>query len=317
MSNRLAVIDLGTNTFHLLIVEKSGNRFSTIHQERIAAKLGAGGINENILTEEAILRALNALREFKKKIDSFNVMKTFCFGTSAIRNANNKNELCQRILSETGIEVNVISGDEEAELIYKGVASAIPLENQPNLIVDIGGGSVEFIIANDKKIFWKQSFEIGGQRLIEKFTPHDPIKEDEIELLNSYVIEQLNSLFEALKKYNPSTLVGSSGSFDTLSEIYSHQKGIEYVPENPETPFTIEAFYSIHELLISKNRSQRMQIPGMVELRVDMIVVGSCLIKGLLDSHSFQTIRVSTYSLKEGVLAILASGHTLQATSGE
>ncbi len=317
MSNRLAIIDLGTNTFHLLIVEKLEGRFITIHQERIAAKVGVGGINQNIITEAAIVRALNALREFKLKLDSFDVVKTFCFGTSAIRNANNKKELCDRILLETGIEVNVISGDEEALLIYKGVASAIDLGKQSNLIVDIGGGSVEFIIANENEIFWKQSFEIGGQRLIEKFTPHDPITTDDINSLNHYFKEQLSSLLIALEKYNPSTLVGSSGSFDTLSEIYSHQNEIEYKPENPETPLTIETFYSIHQLLIGKSRSERMQIPGMIELRVDMIVVGSCLIKFLLDSYSFQTIRVSTYSLKEGVLAIMASGHTLQATSNE
>ena len=303
MSNKLAVIDLGTNTFHLLIVEKKDNHFHTIHQQRIAAKLGVGGINQNVITEAAMTRAVNALTEFKTKIDSLGAEKIFCFGTSAIRNASNKIELVERIKSQTAIEVKIISGDEEAMLIYKGVASAIDMGREPHLIVDIGGGSVEFIIANEAEIFWKHSFEIGGQRLIERFHPHDPITAEEIILLEEYFKEQLSILLKELKKYNPVSLLGSSGSFDTLSEIYCNNEEIPYHAESPETLLSIGAFYSIHHLLITKNRNERMQIPGMIELRVDMIVVGSCLIKFLLDNHDFDSIRVSTYSLKEGVLA--------------
>jgi len=302
MNNRLAVIDLGTNTFHLLIVERKDGQLVNIHQERIAAKLGAGGINQNLLTEPAIIRALNALAEFKNKLDAFGVQNVFCFGTSAVRNATNKQELIERIKSTTGIAVKVISGDEEAELIYKGVSAAIKMELEPNLIVDIGGGSVEFIIANRNEIFWKQSVEIGGQRLIEKFKPHDPIKEEEIRLLEEYFKEQLSELLEQLKIHKPTSLIGSSGSFYTISEIYCINEELPYHPESPETLLSIGAFYSIHQLLITKNREERMKIPGMIELRVDMIVVGSCLIKFLLDSYDFQSIRVSTFSLKEGVL---------------
>lgn len=302
MNNRLAVIDLGTNTFHLLIVEKKNNRPVTLHQERIAAKLGAGGINQNVITEAGIVRALNALTEFKMKMDSFSANQIFCFGTSAIRSANNKSELVERIKSKTGIEVKIISGDEEAELIYKGVSTAIKLDKEPSLIVDIGGGSVEFIIADENGILWKQSLEIGGQRLIEKFKPHDPITSEEINSLEAYFREQLTGLAEQLTIHKPICLVGSSGSFDTLSEIYCANEELPYNPESPETLFSIGAFYSIHQLLVTKNRDERMQIPGMIELRVDLIVVGSCLIKFLLDSYDFQSVRVSTYSLKEGVL---------------
>ncbi len=302
MSNRVAVIDLGTNTFHLLIAERKDNRLITIRQERIAVKLGAGGINQNVITEAGIVRALNALTEFKMKMDSFAINHIFCFGTSAIRSATNKSELIARIKSKTGIEVKVISGDEEAELIYKGVSTAIKLGQEPNLIVDIGGGSVEFIIANENRILWKQSIEMGGQRLIEKFKPHDPITSEEINSLEAYFKEQLTGLTEQLTIHKPMCLVGSSGSFDTLSEIYCANEELPYNPESPETLFSIGAFYSIHQLLITKNRDERMQIPGMIELRVDLIVVGSCLIKFLLDSYDFQSIRVSTYSLKEGVL---------------
>jgi exopolyphosphatase/guanosine-5'-triphosphate,3'-diphosphate pyrophosphatase len=106
-----------------------------------------------------------------------------------------------------------------------------------------------------------------------------------------------------LKKYNPTTLVGSSGTFDTLSEIHCIRQNLPYSEENSETPLAHESFYTIYKEFISKNRAERLSIPGMIEMRVDMIAVACCLIRFLLEQYSFQNLRVSTYSLKEGVLA--------------
>jgi exopolyphosphatase / guanosine-5'-triphosphate,3'-diphosphate pyrophosphatase len=173
-----------------------------------------------------------------------------------------------------------------------------------SLIVDIGGGSVEFIIANQREISWKQSFDVGAQRLLEKFHRHDPISPEEIASLEKFLEESLVPLFQQLQSYQPHVLVGSSGTFDTLSEIYCVRNNIPY-KETPETPLTLKAFGEIYAELISKNRADRMKIPGMIEMRVDMIVAASCLIKFLLDRFTFLQVRVSTYSLKEGVLASL------------
>lgn len=302
--NRVAIIDMGTNTFHLLVAEKKEQQFNILFQDRIATKIGRGGINGGFITAEGQQRALNALIIFKNKATELGVQKIIAFGTSALRNANNGLEIINSIHAKTGIEVKIISGEEEASLIYKGVRQAVKLGDQKSLIVDIGGGSVEFIIANDLEIFWKRSFEVGGQRLMEKFQHHDPILAEEVEIINQFLTEALDPLFQELRKHQPQTLVGSSGSFDTLSEIYCKQNNIEYANQS-ETPLTIKAFKQIHRDLIKKNRAQRMQIPGMIELRVDMIVVGGCLIDLLLRQYPYHTIRVSSYSLKEGVLATL------------
>jgi exopolyphosphatase / guanosine-5'-triphosphate,3'-diphosphate pyrophosphatase len=171
--------------------------------------------------------------------------------------------------------------------------------------MDIGGGSVEFIIGNEKEIFWSHSFEIGGQRLVEKFHKHDPILPTEIENLFQFFSSELTSLFDALKIYQPNQLIGSSGTFDTLSDIYCMRNNLP-LRDLPETPLTINAFEEIYEELLVKDRAARMQIQGMIELRVEMIVVACCLIKFLLSNYSFQQIRVSSYSLKEGVLASIA-----------
>jgi exopolyphosphatase/guanosine-5'-triphosphate,3'-diphosphate pyrophosphatase len=307
MSHRIAIIDMGTNTFNLLIAEASFKKYDIIHRQRIAVKIGMGGINRGLITPEAIERTLNAMKNFKSVADRLKANKIYAFGTSAMRNAKNREDITLKIKSTTGIDVSIISGDEEADLIYRGVSAAIDLGKEKSLIVDIGGGSVEFIIGNDTIIFWKQSFEIGGQRLLENFQHHDPILTEEINALNQHLKNSLPLLFEALRTHQPLMLVGSSGSFDTLSDIFCITNNIDKLPDASEIPLTIEGFYKIFGDLVSKNREQRLQIPGMIEMRVDMIVVACCLIKYLLESYSFKGIRVSTYSLQEGVMARLAN----------
>lgn len=304
VSQRLAIIDLGTNTFHLLVAELEGNHFKILYIEREAVKIGMGGINDGIITDAAIARALTTLRGFKDALTPFQPSRILAFGTSALRNAKNGGAVAEKIKQHTGIECKIISGDEEADYIYYGVRAAIKLGNEKSLIVDIGGGSVEFIIGNQNEIFWKRSFEIGGQRLLERFQKHDPISKEELEHLYHYLSENLKELFQALQQHPVKTLVGSSGTFDTLSDIYCIREGISQ-GNTPETPLTLSSFYEIYEQLLSKNRAERLQIPGMIELRVDMIVVACALIQFLLHEYPFENIRVSSYSLKEGVLASL------------
>lgn len=307
MTHKLAIIDMGTNTFHLLMAEWTGSQYQIIYREKLAVRTGQGGINKDIIQADAIERALTALKIFHSKVVEAGIEKTFAFATSALRNANNAQEVVNKIKETTGIDVTIISGDEEAELIYRGVKAAVPLGIEPLLIIDIGGGSVEFIIANENESFWKQSFEIGGQRLLEKFQKADPITNFEIGLLDSYFNETLGDLFEAITQYNPTTLVGSSGTFDTLSDIHCIKNHIPKNENDPETPLTIESFYEIYQELILKNRTERMLIPGMIELRVDMIVVAVCLIRFIIEKHPFRNIRVSSYALKEGVLSSLSA----------
>jgi exopolyphosphatase/guanosine-5'-triphosphate,3'-diphosphate pyrophosphatase len=307
MDKKVAVIDLGTNTFHLLLAEWDGRRYRIIRRESVAAKIGVGGITRGIIVEEGISRALEALKIFKAIIEEESIGRILAFGTSAFRNAQNGKAVAAQILQQTGIEVNIISGDQEADYIYKGIREAIPLGEETSLIIDIGGGSVEFIIGNSHEVFWKHSFEIGGQRLLERFHQRDPIPPEEVKKLNDYLSDALEPLLEQIGKWKPSVLIGSSGTFDTLSDIHCARYGLLQQPDAPETPLTLPSFYETFALLLVKDRAGRLLIPGMIEMRVDMIVVACCLVKFLLDHHTFGSIRVSSYSLKEGVLASLQS----------
>ncbi|HEX5169899.1 MAG TPA: exopolyphosphatase [Cyclobacteriaceae bacterium] len=309
--SRIAIIDLGTNTFHLLIADVSESGYHIIHRDRLAVKIGMGGINRGYITESGMQRAMVALQSFRNTIDEMRAQKVYAFGTSALRNAKNRIEVVDKVKAVTGIDVNIISGDQEAEFIYYGVKSAVGLGQEISMIMDIGGGSVEFIIANSETIFWKGSFEIGAQRLLEKFQHHDPIQQNDIEALDKFLYNSLSPLHEVLKSFHPTVLVGSSGTFDTLSDIFCARHHILKTPDEVETPLTIEGFYDIYRELLVKDREARMLIPGMIEMRVDMIVVACCLIKHILESHPFTRIRVSTYSLKEGVLSWLGKAVTV------
>lgn len=304
---------MGTNTFHLLIADINESGYTIIHRDRSAVKVGKGGINHGYITEVGLNRAIVAMRAFKNIADRMAVENIYAFGTSALRNARNCDDVLEKIKAGSGITCSIISGHMEATYIYEGVKSSMEIGTERSLIVDIGGGSVECILGNNERIFWKESFEIGAQRLLEQFQKNDPITPAEIGALNEYFEQKLNPLFGAMDQYPTSILIGASGTFDTLSDIFCFRHNIAKHNDATETPLALQEFYEIHEELIKKNRAERMSIPGMIEMRVDMIVVASCLVKYILSKHSFDRIRVSAYSLKEGVLASFIKPKSIEA----
>ncbi len=302
--HNVAIVDMGTNTFHLLIAEIK-SKPKILQRAREAVKIGKGGINKNVITEEGFARAMDALKKFKDIIDQHGVRKTLAFGTSAVRNASNGNQFIEEIREKIGFDARIIDGNEEADLIYRGVRAALELGKENSLIVDIGGGSCEFIIGNQDGVQWKRSFEIGGQRLLEEFQKTDPIDPKDVVRLEGFLKEQLEPLKEQLHHFKPSTLVGVSGTFDTLSEMFCHRNDLPYYADDSETPFDIESFPAIFADLLKNDRAGRLALPGMIEMRVDMIVVACVLVDVILHLNHFKNVRVSTYSLKEGVLASL------------
>uniref|UniRef100_UPI0040470F08 Ppx/GppA phosphatase family protein n=1 Tax=Algoriphagus sp. TaxID=1872435 RepID=UPI0040470F08 len=197
-------------------------------------------------------------------------------------NATNGPDFVNRVREQLGIQIHVISGDEEAQLIYEGIHFSGALDERTTLMMDIGGGSVEFIIGNAQEAFWKQSFEIGGQRLLDAFHYHDPILPEEVEKLEEYCGEKLQPLLAAIAIHKPSGFVGASGTFDTLIDMYyatllQCKLTGQHVFELP-----VSDFYQLFQLLVTKNRAERLGIPGMIAMRVDMIVVASCLIDFIL-----------------------------------
>ncbi|WP_210521775.1 Ppx/GppA phosphatase family protein [Hymenobacter terricola] len=304
---RLALIDLGTNTFHLLIVEMPatpGEKPLVLLRTKAGVRLGEGGISQGLIAPEPYARALHTLAGFKEEMELHTVTEVRATATSAMRVTRNGPDLVRDIFEQTGIRVDVIPGDREAELICEGVRQAVPLGPEPHLIMDIGGGSVEFIIANHATIFWKQSFEIGAQRLLDKFFPDlaGVFPATAVVAEQEYLGSVLGPLIEAVQRHKPVGIVGASGSFDSLADMQLGQLRSE-AELPPRTELALSSFQASYRHLLAGNHEQRKALPGILPMRADMLVVASVLIDYVLGIAEITRIQTSAYALKEGLLA--------------
>ena len=297
MTNRYGVIDLGTNTFHLLICEqKADGNINELFRERIFVKLGEEGIET--IGRAPFQRGLNAVLSFKTILEKFNVKKINAFGTAALRTASNGNDFISRIKEETDISVKLIPGKEEARLIHLGVSMAVPLNNENSLIMDIGGGSVEFIVANRKGVIWAQSFPIGVSVLYRQFHKSDPISLEDIKNVENHLENTLKPLFEILKLHQTPLLIGASGTFDVLDLLLSKLRlsPIHSVVE-------VQDFFPLYKQFLKTTLSERFQMEKLPESRAELIIVALILINLILQKANIQQIAVSAYAMKEGILS--------------
>ncbi len=300
---QIAVIDLGTNTFNLVIAEHHGHFYTILYHEKFPVKLGEGGINLHTIQSEPFWRGIDNIEKILSITKSLGVQKIYAFATSAIRDAHNGDLFVSTVYKLFRLKIQVISGAKEAEFIYWGVKSALTIGYKNCLIMDIGGGSTEFIIGNNKEIVWKKSYKLGVARLLDMFRGAEPISEERKLQIENYLKKELKTLIKAVKKYPVSNLIGSSGSFDSLAEMICHRF---YTPELLEGRttfnFNLKDLKEIHIELLKSTREQRLKIPGLISMRTDMIVFSSLFIWYIINTFNLKKVRLSTYSLKEGVL---------------
>jgi len=300
---KIGIIDLGTNTFNLLIAELNTSGYTILKKKKIPVKLGEGGITKDFITSEAYQRGLSALQAYKNTLGKFEVDEFYAVATSAIRCANNGPQFVKDAKDKLGIHIHVIDGDQEADLIYKGVRQSISLEDKPKLIIDIGGGSTEFIIANQKQSFWRKSYQLGAARLLETFQPKDPITSEDVSILESHFEEVLQEMFEMTEAYEVNCLIGSSGSFDTLAEMICCKNGSPTNwKKNKYYRFDMHDYNQIQRIIYESTLDERLKMEGLIPMRADMIVICIVMINYILNRLTLHDLRVSSYALKEGLI---------------
>ncbi len=299
-------MDLGTNTFHLLIVDGEHDHFNILAHETIATKLGEGGINKGVIVPQAFERGIKAMEHFAGLIEQHKATKVKAIATSAMRNAANGGEFIKETKRLTNIDIETINGDREAELIYKGIRAAGVLTSQNTLILDIGGGSVEFILGNNEEVVFKQSVEIGAARLTELYHKSDPIPSVYIAALRNHLDEALSGVVTAVKAYGVNVLTGSSGSFETFAALAEQRHGRDIdLKSIKHYAFDTEEFMDLTDELIASTHEERAANPAIVPVRVDMIVSASMITRYVMRSLGITRVDMSTYSLKEGIVAEL------------
>lgn len=291
---RVAIIDIGTNTFNLLVVDRSHNDFEIVYKERIGVGLGNKGLINATIKPFAFERGLNTLKQFKSRCSELNVKSIRGIGTSAIRNASNKTLFIEAVNKHTGIKIEVITGKDEANYIYNGVTLKRPIK-ESSIIMDIGGGSTEFIFAKQEKIQSKRSFDIGVSRIFQTFDLPEQFDESTIKLIENYLEEEIQDYFNGM---NIHTLVGSSGSFKTFYELYANSK----YPRNEYIEISIPDIKATLEKTIYSTRKERDENHFIIPIRKKMINIAAVKTNWLINKLDINSFIVSPYSLKEGLI---------------
>ena len=294
-TKKVAVIDLGTNTFNLLIAYVSKTDFKVIHSEKDGVAIGMGGINQQIITQDAFERGIKTLKKFKEICEENQVEEIRALGTSALRDAKNSNDFLNAVYSETAIKIEIISGSKEADLIYKGVSWSYNFD-KTSVIMDIGGGSTEFIFANKTGILDKKSFNIGVSRIYQEFAFQDPYSTVNIDEIEAFLENQVCDFFE---NRNCEILIGASGSFETFYEMIHNQSFIEH---KKSMVFPNDALNGILDWIINSTHEEREEHPYIIPIRRKMAPIAAIKTKWVMKKLGIKTNFVTPCSLKEGVL---------------
>jgi len=295
---RRAVIDLGSNTFHLLIADPDGEGgLQEVYRERIYVKLASEGIDT--LGNKSFARGIAALQHFRRVLDKYGVDQPTAIGTAALRTASNGPDFVRLTKREADIDIELISGDEEARLITRGVLAAIPPVTERVLIMDIGGGSTEFIMAGPEGIDWQQSFPIGVSVLCNGFHHSDPITAGERYDLEDFLLRETAPLADALRCFPTHHLVGAAGTFDVLAEVLKDPAA----PPHPGShQLNINGFEELSETIISATLAERLAMDDIPNERADLIVSAMILLRVTFQLARIERVTVSDWALKEGAL---------------
>ncbi|BAP16969.1 Ppx/GppA phosphatase family protein [cyanobacterium endosymbiont of Epithemia turgida] len=313
----LAAIDIGTNSIHMIVVEidKTLLTFTIINREKDAVRLGVREAKTKKLTEEAIERAIASLKRCKDLATSMKVDHIVAIATSATREAPNGQDFIQRVALEVGIQVDLISGYEEARRIYLGVLSGMNFQTQPHIIIDIGGGSTEIILADVHEPRFLSSIKVGAVRLTEELITTDPVSETEFANLQAYIRGMLERPIDELRRKlgnnEQPQLVGTSGTIETIVAINALQKLGEVPSRLQGYQIGLKEVKDLVKKFVSMTYKERLKVSGMPYKRAEIIVAGGVILMEAMAMLKLDNIIVCERALREGMIVDWMLTHKL------
>lgn len=305
IGDKLAAMDLGTNSFHLIVAEVAGiDRFNVLTRDKEVVRLGTAHNDMKHITPEAMNRALAALNRFKKVSDSFGA-KIRAVATSATREAKNRDEFIQRVYEETGIEIEVVSGYEEGRLIYQGVLQALNVYDKKILLIDIGGGSTEFFLCHKGNIIAGISQKLGAVRLTNKFFKGDKIKDGAVQKATEFIKGEINPVRRELEGQSFDMVVGTSGTITNIGTMILNAEDPEADKNFNMNNFTYDSdsFFNLLKVILKSGSTEKIkEIPGLDENRADIIVAGALILDQVFKELDVKKITLSSFALREGIL---------------
>ncbi len=298
---KFASIDIGSNTVRLLIMEADdAENFKEVNSERVICRLGEGINSEKRLLPHRMDLTLDVLQRFRDHCQKHGDIPIRVVATSAVREASNREEFVHLAQERTGLDVEVISWEEEARLTVEGVFWKLPSSGK-TLIFDIGGGSTEFIFCQDKQVLASASTSLGVVRLTEQFISQHPVDIREYQNLKTHIREQLDRVHFRLGEPSPEILIGTAGTVTTLAAM--DRKIFPYDPEKIHgLVLPLDNIQRLFEDLKSKSLGQRLEIPSLEQGREDLILAATPLVLEIMKVFRCSHVTVSEYSLREGIL---------------
>ena len=299
---KIGTIDIGTNSMRLLIADYKNNKIENRKKYINITRIGQGVDDKGYITEEALERNLNALKEFADKCIEEKCEKVYCMGTSALRDSKNGQDFVNRAKELTNIDVKIICGEEESNLGFMGVLEGAGGDKSNYILVlDIGGGSTEFIVGNEDGIKFCKSENVGALRMTEKFITTDPISDEEFNKMSDFIEKTISSTLDKIKGMHVSKLVGIGGAITSLSamnqqlEVYSMEK----VHNSVVTKKDLE---KILQNLKKMTLSDKKTIKGLQPKRADIITAGVKILHIVMKKLEIEKIMISEYDNLEGLI---------------
>lgn len=298
---KIAAIDIGSNSIHMIIARVEGDgTIETIARSREMAKLGEETLSTGYLSEAVQERGLAALKRLKAIADAQNVTDIVAVATSATREARNGENFIARVLDETGIDARIISGVEEGRLIYLGAREVFPFGLQTAMIVDIGGGSVEFVIADQRRDYDIQSLKLGVRRLHELYTLAEPAEAGEVAALEKFIRSKLVPVTRAAQNHPFDVLIATSGTGGALARITTAMQSGKAGTSSERIP--LKALDQTVKHLLTLNSAQLERVPELDDKRRETIVVGGVLLRTILQTLKADSYQFCDAALREGMI---------------
>lgn len=300
---RSAFFDIGTNTILCVIAEiRDTGRFRVLQEMAEITRLGEGVDQTARINPAGEQRSLAVLKRYREQCANLGVEEFIAVGTSALRDAENSAEVCARFRDETGLDIRVISGAEEASYSFLAVQRGFCLPAERILVIDIGGGSTEFIAGDPSGMSHAVSLNIGSVRLTERFLHSDPVRPDEVAQMMSFIDRELAGLADlGLVPESKVELVGIAGTFTTLAAMDKKLAQYSHCEVHGST-LTVDALRRLLECLSRKSIAERRQIAGLEAARADVIFAGACLLERIMGRYQADHVIVSDQGVRYGLL---------------
>ncbi len=315
---RIAAIDLGTNSFHLLVVDAHPDgTFVPLAKEKEMLRLGDVVAREGRVTEPHARRAVETMARFRSLADAADCDEIVACATSAIREADNGGELVDRIRAEAGVEVRVITGMEEARLIFDAIRASVVIDPPPALAFDLGGGSLEIMVGDRRGLAWSTSVKLGVARLTAELVRGDPPSGGDIRRLRERFTAGLAPFADQVSAFTPGIAVGSSGTLCTLARMVAARRMGAVPLSVNQLSFDRDELQAIHKEILAGPASSRAKLPGLDAGRADIIPAGSLFLLTAMELFGFEELTVSEWALREGIVLDAIRHHDAADWSGD